>query len=150
MVSILLQFIRAERTGSWMMHLSAFKAMLPWFALYNHTNYTRWGAVYLADCKQLKTTHPDAYREFLGGNFVVKSSHNKFNQLSTDQALEHINKIGKIAGGLVGITRSANARDQWCLTFNERSRLVNETCAMLDVKTEDEEYSPTMKETGAS
>ena len=59
-------------------------------------------------------------------------------------------KWKKIAGGLVVITRSDNARDQWCLTFNERSRLVNETCAMLDVKTEDEEYSPTMKETGAS
>ena len=70
--------------------------------------------------------------------------------MSADQALEHINKIGKIAGGLVGITRSDNARDQWCLTFNERSRLVNETCAMLDVKTEDEECSHTMKETGAS
>ena len=34
--------------------------------------------------------------------------------------------------------------------INERSYWVNETCSLLDVKTEDEEYSPTMKGTGAS
>lgn len=44
MVMILLQFIRAERTGDWQMHKSAFMAMLPWFAHYDHTNYTRWGS----------------------------------------------------------------------------------------------------------
>ena len=118
--------------------------------MYDHTNYTRWGAVYLADCKQLETTHPDVYREFLDGNVVVKSSLSAFNQLSTDQALEHVNKVGKVAGGLVGITRSDSARDQWCLTFNERSRLVDETCAMLDVRTDDDEYSPIIQETGPS
>lgn len=150
MVSVLLQFVRAERTGSWELHVSSFTAMLPWFAVYDHTNYTRWGAVYLADCKQLETTHPDVYKEFQEGNFVVKTSNNKFNQLSTDQALEHVNKVGKIAGGMIGITRSDDVRDEWCLTFNERSRLVDETCAMLDIKTEDNEYSPIMKETGAS
>jgi len=150
MVSILLQFVRAERTGSWELHVSSFAAMLPWFAVYDHSHYTRWGAVYLADCKQLETTHPDVYQEFQEGNFVVKTSNNKFNQLSTDQALEHVNKVGKTAGGLIGITRSDNARDQWCLTFNEKSRLVDETCAMLDVRTEDDEYSPIMKETGPS
>lgn len=49
MVMILVQFIRAERTGDWQMHKSAFMAMLPWFAHYDHTNYTRWGVVYAAD-----------------------------------------------------------------------------------------------------
>ena len=42
MVLILLQFICAERTGDWQMHKSAFMAMLPWVAHYNHTNYTSW------------------------------------------------------------------------------------------------------------
>ena len=60
--------------------------MMPWFALYNHTTYTCWGTVYLADFKQLEATHPDVYKEFLEGNLVVKSPYNKFNQLSTYQA----------------------------------------------------------------
>ncbi|KAG1689631.1 hypothetical protein GQR58_007712 [Nymphon striatum] len=53
MVSILLNFIRAEREGNWELHLESFKRMLPWFAVYNHTNYARWGPVYLADMCQL-------------------------------------------------------------------------------------------------
>lgn len=151
MVSILLQFLRAERTGNWNLHKSAFAAMLPWFAQYDHTNYTRWGAVYLADVMLLETSHPDVHREFMNGNFVVKTTGNTFNQLSTDQALEHVNKVGKVAGGLVGITRSEGARDQWCLTFNERSRIVNETSTMLDIRTADDEYSPSHhKEAGPS
>ena len=73
-----------------------------------------------------------------------------FNELSTDQALEHVNKVGKVAGGLVGITRTEGARDQWCLTFNERSRIVDETSAMLDMRTVDEDFSPYVKEAGPS
>ena len=39
----LLQFIRVERMANWKLHLSVFADMLPWFAIYDHTNYTRWG-----------------------------------------------------------------------------------------------------------
>ena len=49
LVMILLQCIRAERTGDWQIHKSAYMAMLPWFAHYDHINYTRWGVVYAAD-----------------------------------------------------------------------------------------------------
>ena len=151
MVSVLLQFIRAEREGNWQLHLSSFTDMLPWFAAYNHNNYTRWGAVYLADMQLLKDTHPDVYLEFCKGNFSVVRTLNKFNRVSTDQALEHINRISKVAGGLVGITRTDSARDRWCLTFNERSRIANKTCAMFDVQIQDEEFSgPDLKELSPS
>lgn len=151
MVSLLLQFLRAERTGNWKLHLSAFADMLPWFAVYDHTNYTRWGAVYLADMKQLEKTHPDVYKEFMEGNFVVKRTDHKFNQISTDQSLEHINRVCKVAGGLIGITRSDSARDRWCLTFNERSRLVEETYAMFEIQTDDPDAAMVnTKETGAA
>lgn len=55
--------------------------------------------------------------------FCSERTGNTFNEKSPDQALEHINKIHKIAGGLVGITRNDTARDRWCLTFNYRSHL---------------------------
>ena len=32
LVQLLLRFLRAEREGNWTLHLSAFAAMLPWFA----------------------------------------------------------------------------------------------------------------------
>ena len=38
MVHILLLFTRAQREGNWSLHINAFAAMLPYFAVYNHTN----------------------------------------------------------------------------------------------------------------
>ncbi len=89
------------------------------------------GTVYAADVDQLEVSHPDVYQQFMDGNFVVKATHKTFNQISTDMALEHVNKVGKVAGGLIGITRSDNARDKWSLTYNERSRIVDETSVMF-------------------
>ena len=45
LVSILLKFTQAARDGNWALYLSAFVEMLPWFALYDHTNYTRLGTI---------------------------------------------------------------------------------------------------------
>lgn len=56
LVSILLQFTRALRCGDWNMYISAFKNMMPWFSAYDHTHYTRWGAVFIADMEHLKHT----------------------------------------------------------------------------------------------
>ena len=42
MVSILLQFIKAERTGNWKLHLSSTAAMLPYFFAMDRPNYARW------------------------------------------------------------------------------------------------------------
>lgn len=126
LVQILLNFVRAEREGNWELHLEAFQQMLPLMAAYDHTNYTRWGIVYLADMKNLQQTAPAVYNEFTSGNFGVKRTEGAFNQLPTDQALEHINKLCKIAGGLVGITRNRPALDRWMLTCNDLAQIVDE------------------------
>jgi hypothetical protein len=55
MVSTLLMFTRGETDGIWDLYLYAFRCMLPWFFRYDHTNYARWGAVYLADTKFVRT-----------------------------------------------------------------------------------------------
>lgn len=71
-------------------------------------------------------------------------------KLSTYQGLEHANKISKVPGDLVSI-RQQGTRDQWCLTFSERSRIVYEASAMLDMHAAGENYSAVhMKETGPS
>ena len=85
MVEILLDFIRAERDGYWTLHLGTFAAMLPWLTIYDHTNYARWGHVYLADMKLLEKTAPEVHSEFVSGNFVVKRTNRRFNQVPADQ-----------------------------------------------------------------
>ena len=125
MISLLLRFIRAEREGNWQLHvhMSSFAGMLPWFRIYDNTNYTRWGSIYLADMHQLELKYPAVYQDFIAGNSVVKQTKTLFNQLSTDQAFEHVNED--------------SARDRWCLTFNHRSQLVTG----IYEPNRDEEYS---------
>ena len=57
MVQTLLLFLRAERDGNWELHLSAFQGMLPLMLWYDHTNYGRWGPVYLADMLKIGRAH---------------------------------------------------------------------------------------------
>ena len=78
------------------------------------------------------------YQGFLPGDFVTKETHHTFNQIPDDQALEHENKSGKTAGGLVEITRTDSARDRWCLTYNERAQLSEDTKAMFGTGSEKE------------
>ena len=133
LVSILLRFTRAIREGEWDLYLSSFSEMLPWFAVFDHVNYTRWGVVFLADMKLLPKTAPEVYVAFLCGDFVTKETENSFNQIPDDQALEHVNRSGMVAGGLVGITRTEFARDRWCLTYKERVKLSEDTKTMFNV-----------------
>ena len=143
MVEILLDFIRGERDGNWTLHLEAFAAMLPWLTIYDHTNYARWGPVYLADMKLLEMTALEVYAEFMQGNFVVKRTKRRFNQVPADQATEWINKPCKMQNGIIGITRNDKTRDKLCVTWAERSRISQDTRYLFNLEDEEEETTVT-------
>ena len=56
---------------------------------YDHTNYARQGAIYIAEMHQLPEL---VLSEFRKGNYVVKRSEAKFNQVSHDQGQEWLNR----------------------------------------------------------
>jgi hypothetical protein len=124
MVEVLLDYIKSHRDGNWSLHLEAFEAMLPWLTIYDHTNYARWGPIYLADMKNLPAKVKD---EFLEGNFVIKQSSHRFNQVPIDQATEWVNRICKLSNGIIGITRNDTARDRFCATWSDRTQISAET-----------------------
>ena len=136
MVSIVLCFTRAQRDGLWDLHLYAFKRMLPFFFRYDHIHYARWGTVYLAEMSALP---PEILLEFQKGNFVVKRSDRRFNQVSADQSTEWLNATGKKSGGLVSITRIATSLSRWTLSYNLRTVIASQTKAMLRLTTDDED-----------
>ncbi|KAK6171650.1 hypothetical protein SNE40_018094 [Patella caerulea] len=134
MVFLLLKFSRAQRDEIWDLHLQSFTCMLPYLLRYDHYNYGQWGPVYVADMKTLPDVVQD---EFHKGNFVVKRSERKFNQVDPDQAQEWLNGTGKRAGGIVGITNSRSALNRWVLSFNLRSHIAADTHAMFHVHPKD-------------
>ncbi len=110
MVQILLQFIRAQRDGMWKLNVYAFQHMLPLFMRYDHTNYACWGTIDLNEMHQLPA---EIKREFESGNFAVKGTGLKFNQVDPDQSQEWLNGIGKNGGGIIGITKTSTALSRW-------------------------------------
>ena len=109
--------------------------MLPYFAAFDHSNYTRWGVipVFPADVRMLPQTAPEVQQAFESGDFVTKETASTFNQIPDDQARRHVNKSGQVTVGLVWITRTDSARDRWSLTYNERAKLSEDTKEMFNV-----------------
>ena len=87
---------------------------------------------------------PEIRHAFQEGNFVVKRTYRRFNQVSADQSTEWLNAIGNKSVGLVGITRVASALSRWILSYNLRTVIASQRTAMLRLTTDDEddEYTP--------
>ena len=105
-----------------------------YFMRYNHINYARWGTVYLNDMHQLSQ---EVKKEFDAGNFVIKRTPHRFNQVDPDQSQEWLNAVGKNGGGIIGITKTPSALSRWALSYNLRSHLALETRAVFAVGSDD-------------
>ena len=72
MVPILQSFIKVERTGNWDLHLQTVHHMLPYFAAAGHNLYPKSAYLYLQKMTELKEDHPDVYKNFMEGSFVLR------------------------------------------------------------------------------
>ena len=73
-------------------------AMLPWLAALDHTNYLRWGCIFLCDMHRQPASAAD---EFVNGDFTIKKTERIFSAIGIDQAHEQNNKSVKIHGGTI-------------------------------------------------
>ena len=123
---MLLQFVKAERTGNWRPHLAAASSMTPYFFTHDRHNYSRWLPVYLADMEKLQQKHPTVYQRFMEGDHVISRSSQPYSSVWTDMALEQsINLDPKSKGGIVGISLNADALHRWFLTCHERAAITS-------------------------
>ena len=75
---ILRQFICAERTGNWKLHMASSRSMLPYFASSGHNLYLKSVYVYLQNIIKLSETNPEVY--------PVRSVHGRIPYYSTDRS----------------------------------------------------------------
>lgn len=80
--------IKADRTGSWNMHLHAMLDCLPIFAGPGHYNYLKSVYLYLQERCQLKTRHHVVHDKFSRGFHVIRSSNQYWAGLSSDLVIE--------------------------------------------------------------
>ena len=101
MIDILHSFIKAERTGDWLLHLKSCKEMLPYLAASGHNLYTKFLRLYLQDMCKLKEEHPDVFLAFKNDLHVVRRSERFWAELSSDLIIEQVlMRSVKTTGGL--------------------------------------------------
>ena len=133
MVSILLCFTRSLRDGKWELYCDSVCEMLPYLRRYDHLNYAKSVTAYIIEMNQL----PAEIRcQFLQGDFVVKRSRGRFNQVDPDHAQEWLVGTGKDSGGIVGITNQPSALQRWSLSFHWRTDIAQKTFEMFGITPE--------------
>ena len=60
-ISIVQEFIRAERNSNWNLHVCATKSMLNLFAATGHNNYAKSYRLYLQSLSDFEQNHPEIY-----------------------------------------------------------------------------------------
>ena len=134
-VEIAFDYICAEKTPNWNMHISAFAEML-WYAFtYDHQNYSPWGPLYIAEMLLLPETAPEVSTKFQEGEHVVKRSENRsFNTVWFDLGLEQSvvkdSKSGK--GGIIGCSRENTGTTKWYLKIHEGAAIVRNLKRMCE------------------
>lgn len=89
-VTILLQFIEAERLGNWELHLQSIRKMLPLFHSTGHYLYAQCAHIYLQDMISLEVSMTeDEYRKFTeDGYFTIRRSDKSFSGIPSDMTIE--------------------------------------------------------------
>ena len=89
----------------------------------------------------------EVQNEFDDEHFVVKRADKAFNHVDPDQSQEWLNGIGKLRGGIIGITKTYSALSRWALSYNLWTHLACEAREVYGL-TLDEDYSHNESFTG--
>jgi hypothetical protein len=127
MISILQQFIRAERVGDWNGHLDAVRKMLPFFAASGHNLYLKSAHIYLQNMLKLKQDHPDVHQQFIMGNHTLRRSDRYWAGLSTDLVIEQVlMRFLKSTGGVTrGRGMSETQMAVWLMSLPANAEINN-------------------------
>ena len=120
MLDILRQFIKAERTGNWQLHLKSTYEILPYFVASGHNLYAKSGYIYLQSICKLEQTNPEVYEAFMRGHHVSRRSDRFWAGLSTDLVTEQVlMRSFKTTGGLTrGREMGETQRASWLLSMH--------------------------------
>ena len=118
-IGVVQDFIRAERTNDWNLHVTTTNAMLNLFAATGDHNYAKSCRLYLQSIADLETKQPDVYAEFLKGNHTVRRTSKSWAGIWTDLSIEQIlMKSLKGRSGVVGKGITENVLRVWTKTMH--------------------------------
>ncbi len=119
MLEVARSLVKADRTGSWDMHLCAISKCLPIFAAAGHFNYLKSAYLYLQDMTMLETTNTAVVSQFRKGLNVVRRTDKYWAGLGCDLVIEQtLMRTLKSNGGLTrGSGMSDEQRIVWTMSL---------------------------------
>ena len=102
-VGVIQQFLRAERTGNFKLHLYTVREMIPLFHAAGHFAYAKSARLYVQDMDNLANKmSPDQYRQFNEkGYFSIHLTDNSWGGNFSDQTIEqNLMRLLKTSGGM--------------------------------------------------
>ena len=121
-VNVAKNFIRAERTNDWNLHLISLTQMLNLFAAAGHRNYAKCGRLYVEQMQRLPATHPWLFERLNSDQcHSVRRSDRYWTGLSTDLIIEQVMMRNvKSRGGLThGRGMNKNVRHLWVCSMHK-------------------------------
>lgn len=118
MLGVAWQLIKADRTGSWQMHLNAISECLPIFAAAGHSNYLKSAYLYIQKMEMLENENPVVFQKFLDGLHVIRRTNQYWAGLVSDLVIEQtLMRSLKSTGGLTrGSGMTEHQRDIWTMS----------------------------------
>jgi hypothetical protein len=126
MVTLMITFIDAERSGDWDLHLKSIHEMLPYFHSSGHYLYAKCSHLYLQDMIDLEhTMPPEEFQSFRLGGFTIRRSDKFRCGTWTDMGIEQeLMKHLKSSGGLTrGRGTSDSIVSRWTLGLSTHRKI---------------------------
>ncbi|CAG2218584.1 Kinesin heavy chain,Kinesin-like protein KIN-14Q,Kinesin-like protein KIF18B,Kinesin-like protein KIF3B,Kinesin-like protein KIN-12D,Kinesin-like protein KIN-7I,Chromosome-associated kinesin KIF4,Kinesin-like protein KIN-12B,Kinesin-like protein KIN-12E,Kinesin-like protein 5,Kinesin-II 85 kDa subunit,Kinesin-II 95 kDa subunit,Kinesin-like protein KIF15-A,Kinesin-related protein 3,Kinesin-like protein unc-104,Kinesin-like protein KIF18A,Kinesin-like protein KIN-14P,Kinesin-1 heavy chain,Kinesin-like protei len=136
MICILRDFIKAERTGNWTLHLESLKAMLPYFTASGHNLYAKSAWIYINQMECLKEHNAEVAALFEAGYHVIRRTDQYWAGISSDLAIEQaLMRSIKTTGGLTrGRGMSESQRALWILSMPDCAEVNNAMMSFTGTK----------------
>ena len=128
LVAVVKDAIASDREGNWNLHGATVEDSMSILAECDCINYLRHGSWYLEQIKVQEFTHPELYRRFSIGQWVVHDRPGWFCAVGGDMKVEQtIQRVSMGPGGhyVVGATRNASPVAEFELLFHEIGSIMN-------------------------
>ena len=135
-IDIVKEFVLAERTCNWILHLHAAKKMINLFVATDHRNYAKSTRIYVQEMLSLLQTNPWLHQKSQEGQHAVRRSERYWAGLWTDLVIEQtLMRSIKSRGVLTrGRGFKENVRHLWVNSINYTAALHEAVTALSDIR----------------
>ena len=128
-----LRFVISARTGDFELFVQCLDEIVDWCHALDQTQYSRWVPVHVKDLVELPKKHPEIFKEFMKGKFVVQRGTKRFSQMAKDQSYEQTVKLVKSDTGIGNIFDKKDRMDTHIMALPEKLKAIAQFEEFTDI-----------------